>query len=58
MLKPVFTHKMMNQPLTLTFDVEHPGERGAGLRAYSEQVTVTVDSGNPGGSPMNSKKRC
>ena len=46
-----FSRTLRNQPLTLTFDVEFPGERGAGLRAYSEQVTVTVDSGEPGGSP-------
>jgi hypothetical protein len=48
--KPVFTRRLLNQPLTLTYDIVHPGEREAGLRAYSEQVTVTVDSGDPGGS--------
>ena len=44
-----FTRRLRNEPLTLIFDIEHPGERAAGLRAYSEQVTVTVDSGDPGG---------
>ena len=43
--------RLRNQPLTLTFDVEHPGELQAGLRAYSDRVTVTVDSGDPGGDP-------
>jgi hypothetical protein len=46
-----FSRTLRNEPLTLTFDIEHPGELGAGLRPYSEQVTVTVDSGDPGGSP-------
>ena len=49
MPKPVFTRKMLNQPLTLTFEVEHPGELASGMRGYSEKVTVTVDSGDPGG---------
>ena len=44
-----FTRRLRNQPLTLTFDVEHPGELQAGIRAYSDRVTVTVDSGDPGG---------
>jgi hypothetical protein len=35
--------------MTLTYDIVHPGEREAGLRAYSDTVTVTVDSGDPGG---------
>jgi len=43
--------RLRNEPLALTFDVEHPGELQAGLRAYSDTVTVTVDSGDPGGSP-------
>jgi hypothetical protein len=46
-----FTRRLRNEPLTLTFDVEHPGELQAGIRAYSDTVTVTVDSGDPGGSP-------
>lgn len=46
-----FTRRLRNQPLVLTFDVEHPGELQAGLRAYSDRVTVTVDSGDPGGDP-------
>jgi len=43
--------RLRNEPLTLTFDVEHPGELQAGIRAYSDRVTVTVDSGDPGGYP-------
>jgi len=46
-----FTRRLRNEPLALTFDVEHPGELQDGLRAYSDTVTVTVDSGDPGGSP-------
>jgi hypothetical protein len=46
-----FTRRLRNEPLTLTFDVEHPGELQAGIRAYSDCVTVTVDSGDPGGDP-------
>jgi hypothetical protein len=41
--------RLRNEPLTLTFDVEHPGELQAGIRAYSDRVTVIVDSGDPGG---------
>jgi len=44
-----FTRRLRNEPLTLTFDVEHPGELQAGIRAYSDRVTVIVDSGDPGG---------
>jgi hypothetical protein len=46
-----FTRRLRNEPLTLTFDIQHPGELQAGLRAYSERVTVTVDSGDAGGEP-------
>jgi hypothetical protein len=44
-----FTRRLLNQPMTLTYDIVHPGEHEAGLRAYSDTVTVTVDSGDPGG---------
>ena len=54
-----FTRRLRNQPLTLTFDVEHPGDVIQSLRCgtvtrrqeggYSDRVTVTVDSGDPGG---------
>ena len=46
-----FTRRLRNQPMTITYDVIHPSELGAGLRGYEEIVTVTVDSGDPGGSP-------
>ena len=61
-LPPVqdFTRRLRNQPLTLTYDVEHPGAVMSSLRCgqvvkravggYSDRVTVTVDSGDPGGS--------
>jgi hypothetical protein len=51
--------RLRNEPLTLTFDVEHPGDVIQSLRCgtvtrrleggYSDRVTVTVDSGDPGG---------
>ena len=31
------------------FNVEHPGEPGAGIRAYSDRVSVEVESGETGG---------
>ena len=43
--------RLRNEPLTLTFDIQHPGELQAGLRAYSDTVTVTVDSGDDGAGP-------
>ena len=56
-----FTRRLRNEPLTLTFDVEHPGDVIQSLRCgtvtrrqeggYSDRVTVTVDSGDPGGDP-------
>ena len=46
-----FSRKFRNEPLTLTFDIQHPGELQAGLRAYSDTVTVTVDSGDDGAGP-------
>jgi hypothetical protein len=63
LLPPIqaFTRRLRNEPLTLTFDVEHPGDviqslrRGTVTRrqegGYSDRVTVTVDSGDPGGDP-------
>jgi hypothetical protein len=56
-----FTRRLRNEPMTLTFDVEHPGDVMQSLRCgtvtrrqeggYSDRVTVTVDSGDPGGDP-------
>lgn len=37
--------------LRLNYCVLHPGELAAGVRGYSETVTVTVESGDPGGEP-------
>jgi len=37
--------------MKLIYQVYNPGEPGAGLSAYSDTVTVTVESGNPGGEP-------
>jgi len=51
MPKPLFTRRLRNQPLTLTFTVEHPGELQAGIRGYSDTVKVIVDSGDPGDKP-------
>lgn len=33
------------------FTVVCPGEIGAGLRSYTEEVTISVESGDPGGDP-------
>lgn len=33
------------------FEVEHKGERSAGVRAYDDTVKVEVRSGDPGGVP-------
>jgi hypothetical protein len=56
-----FTRRLRNEPLTLTFDVVHPGDVIQSLRCgtvtrrqeggYSDRVTVTLDSGDPGGDP-------
>lgn len=35
--------------LKLNYFVYHPGEQAAGLRSYTEDITVTIDSGDPGG---------
>lgn len=34
---------------TLKFYVEHPGEKLAGIQAYSDDLSLTIDSGDPGG---------
>ena len=34
---------------TYTFDVYHPGERAAGIIGFSDTITITVESGDPGG---------
>ena len=31
------------------FNVVHPGEFRAGINGYTDKVTITVDSGDPGG---------
>lgn len=35
--------------MTLHFQITHPGELAAGIRSYTERVSITVESGNPGG---------
>src|ERR1700677_2558174 len=44
-----FTRTLRNEPITVAFDGYHPGELGGGIRGYSDTVTVSVDSGDPGG---------
>ena len=34
---------------TFKFHIECPEELNAGLRGYSDDITLTVDSGDPGG---------
>ena len=38
-------------PQTYKFDIDSPSEYAAGLRGFTDTVSVTVDSGNPGGEP-------
>lgn len=35
----------------IVFDVCVPGDYAAGIRGFSDTVTITVDSGDPGGEP-------
>ena len=35
--------------MKLVFDINHSGEKAAGISAYSDVVTVDVESGCPGG---------
>lgn len=41
----------MSEKLELVFDVYSSGEPAAGLRAFNDTVTVTIESGDPGGEP-------
>jgi len=34
-----------------TYHIENPGERVAGLNSYTDTVTITIESGFPGGKP-------
>jgi len=34
---------------TYVFEIDHPGEWGAGIWPYDDVVSITVKSGNPGG---------
>lgn len=43
--------KPEDKRLKLEFYVEQRAEPGAGLRGFSDEVTVTVASGDPGGMP-------
>ena len=36
---------------SLSFTIRHPGEVGAGLRSFTDEVTVTCKSGQWGGEP-------
>ena len=47
--RPLFTRRTRNQPLTVSYEIYHPGKEGAGIRSYSETVTVQVESGDAGG---------
>lgn len=39
------------KPMTLQFEVNMPSELAAGLRGFTDTVTVTVESGDPTGEP-------
>ena len=38
-------------PLRIQYIIHHPGEEGAGIRPYDEDVVIQVMSGDPGGDP-------
>lgn len=40
----------MKDVLKITYDVYVPSELSAGLRGFSDTITVTVESGDPGGT--------
>jgi hypothetical protein len=33
----------------VTFKINHPGESGAGIRSFSDTITIEIESGDPGG---------
>lgn len=35
--------------LKITYNIEYRGEVAAGIRPFDDEVTVTVESGDPGG---------
>ena len=37
------------EPLTLEFEIYSPAEPAAGLNGFTDEVAITVKSGNPGG---------
>lgn len=41
---------------TWKFEVDHPGERAAGIWSFEDTVKVTVESGDPGGEPGEFEK--
>ena len=36
---------------TFVYEIVHPGERAAGIDAFTDVVTITIESGEPGGEP-------
>jgi len=39
----------MKTPRHYRYDIDHPGEIGAGIHGFTDRITITVDSGDPGG---------
>lgn len=39
----------MTKPLTLKFHVDSPQDLSAGFWGFTDDITVTIDSGTPGG---------
>lgn len=37
--------------MKLIFDIDMPDEHAAGIRGFTDTITVNVESGNPGGDP-------
>ena len=43
--------------MKIIFDIVHPGEIAAGIRGFTDLVSVDVDSGNPGGEAGEFEER-
>lgn len=41
--------EMRVKPCAFVYDINEPGERGAGINPFSDTIKIIVDSGNPGG---------
>ena len=42
---------LLGEPMKILYEINNPGDSGAGIFPYYEEVTVEVQSGDPGGDP-------